>query len=176
MSLIIAPANVPNIPSGEAAVYCNAVNQYIESVTGRSWGVVETVSEEVHDYESVIFLSHMDVTELTEVKVLDQVIPATDYVWSKDGRLVLSTRPSGFRPSYGSVKVTYKHGRASAPADLVLAGIALANRFYNYVDEGGAELTSEGVGSMRYTYATGKDSATGKTFFDVIEKYRKLTV
>lgn len=176
MSVIVEPANVPNIPSGEAAMYCDAVNEYIAEVTGRNWGEPQTVTDEVHDYASIIFLKHMDVTEVTQVEVRGRVLADTDYVWSKNGRLVLSTRAAGFHPSYGSVKVTYKHGHGSVPKDLVLAGVALANQFYNYVHEGGADITAEGVGSMRYSYATGKDSATGKTFFDIIDKYRMRNV
>ena len=68
----------------------NAVNAYINRVTGRSWGATETVTE-THDYAPTIFLRHMDVTGVTSVKRdygddQETMTEDDDYRWNELGR------------------------------------------------------------------------------------------
>lgn len=160
----------------------NAVNAYIERLTGRSWGEVATVTDEEHDYEPVIFLRHMDIQSVTEVSTGNptdsSVLSASDYYVNDFGRLTLSNYPasSWSRARRDDVLVTYTHGVSTVPADLKLAALSLASDFYTYGDEGQAELGSEGIGSYRLDYKRGSNSATGSTYFGVIDSYRMRRV
>ncbi|PPG60264.1 hypothetical protein [Rathayibacter sp. AY1C5] len=159
----------------QAALAVNAVNEYVESETGRSWGEILSGTE-THDYASVIFLRHQDVITATDVEVNGSTLGDDAYSISDTGRLVLSAVRSGFRAERSAVRVTYTYGVLFPPADLKLAALALAADFYNYVGDGQKEVTSEGIGSMRLTYSTGKDTATGGLHFATISRYRTRNV
>ena len=163
-----------------AAQVVAAVNEYIESVTGRSWGAVATATE-THDYAPVVFLRHQDVTGVTEVKrgqrVDDRtVVDANNYFVNDFGRLVLSESGAGFHRTRDYVHVTYTYGVTTVPADLKLAALSLGQDFYSYASDGQTEISSEGIGSYRLQYASGSSSATGSVHFSTINRYRTRRV
>lgn len=156
--------------TNRATLVIAAVNQYVDSQTGRSWGSGTSVTE-VHDYAPVIFLRRMDVQSVTSVTINGSTVPTSSYSFSPTGRLVLSTGRLGFDARRNEVTVVYVQGSGTVPADLKLAALALASDFYNYADNNQTEVTSEGIGSMRLTYASGSGSSTGKTYFNTISGY-----
>lgn len=172
MSSIITASDLPNIPEEQRDGIADAVNAFIERTTGRVWGETSSGSEK-HDLASVIFLNNCDIIDVTGASVCGNDLEATDYTWSPTGRVSIGRREYGFRPRYNAVEIEYTYGITDVPADLKQAAIALANDFYGYAESGQKEVTSEAVGSLRYTYATGKNSAVGGVYFGVIDSYRK---
>lgn len=148
--------------SSIAAIVANAVNQWIETSTGRVWGAEATVTE-LYDASNVLWLRQMDITSIDAVKVgypsQTRSTRATDtYSWNKSGRLMLSyARGTALPPSTNDyIEVTYKHGvpAEKVPADLVLAALSVATSYYAYAfDQGGKDVIEEQIGSRRLKYA-----------------------
>jgi hypothetical protein len=165
----------------KGALVVAAVNDYIEHSTGRSWGATETVTGEMHDYAPVIFLRHQDVAGVSKVErgqgTNDRTtLAVSEYFVNNVGRLVLSENRIGFRKTRDFIHVDYTYGVSTVPGDLKLAALALASDFNTYATDGQKEVSSEGIGSYRLTYASGASSATGKVHFDTIASYRTRRV
>src|SRR4051794_5672607 len=82
---------------GEAEPVVNAVNQWIESRTGRCWGETKQVTQRF-DYKRTVWLRHMDVVSIDGVQVgvpheTPADLDAEDYFYSDLGRLTVG---SGF--------------------------------------------------------------------------------
>lgn len=149
--------------AAQAADVVNAVNAYIAQQTGRSFGAVLTVTDELHDYKPTIWLNHMDIVAITTVKigrpnVTRQTIAADAYWVNQYGRLVLAIAPP-VNPSpylYDMVVVTYTYGIAVVPDDLKLAALQLAQQYLNNVANSGQLVTMAMLGTYRLTYAEAK--------------------
>ena len=158
----------------------NAVNAYINRITGRSWGAIETVTE-LHDYAPTIFLRNMDVQSITSVKRdygSDQttLVADTDYRFNDLGRLTLSYGRASLYPALRDyIEVVYTHGVLTVPDDLKLAALALAKDFGSYATDSG-EVSSRSIGSYRLEFKHGSQTSTGQTYFDVIDGYRAARV
>lgn len=180
MSSIITTAELEQytgetLDASRAEQVVEAVNAYIERATGRVWGEV-VVTTETHDFASVIFLNNMDVVDVSELKLNDAVLEVPRYKWRDTGRVVLSTRESGFHYRYDEVEVTYTYGNLEVPADLKLAALSLASDFYTFAADGQTEVSAEGIGSLRYTYARGASTSTGATHFTTIDSFKKRSL
>lgn len=154
-----------------------AVNAYVENVTGRSFGGTKTITDEVHDAASVIFLRHADVSEVLSVKRgrgngTPTTLEADSYFVNSYGRLVLSEARNGFYRGRDYVKVSYTYGVADVPADLKLAALSIAADFYSYANDGNTMVTEIAIGSYREKVAAGQASGTGLQHFGVINRYR----
>lgn len=151
----------------------DATNEAIERATGRVWGGSVTV-EEFADFASVIFLRNMDIISVISISRGTTELPATSYKWRSNGRVVLSLSESGFHPRYDELSIRYTYGNLDVPADLKQAALSAALDAYNYVDAEGQqkEVTSEQIGSLRYTYANGSSSSTGGGYAAAIRAYR----
>lgn len=166
------------LDTARAAQVVAAVNSFIKDFTGRSFGATTTVTDELHDYAPVIFLRNQDVKTVTAVKQGNPAADATtldtsDYFANELGRLVLSESRTGFRRTRDYIRVSYTHGVTTVPDDLKLAALSLGADYYNHADSNNQELTAEGIGSYRLSYASGQNSAAGASHFDTIKRYRK---
>ena len=164
------------LDTARAAQVVAAVESYIKDFTGRSFGATTTVTDELHDYAPVIFLRNLDVTDVTEVRLGqtgDSQTTTTDFLWSDTGRVILNESRVGFRRTRDYIRVSYTHGVTTVPDDLKLAALSLAADYYNHADSNNQELTAEGIGSYRLSYASGQNSAAGASHFDTIKRYRK---
>lgn len=142
----------------KASLVVDAINGFIEEYTGRVFGEVKDFTEEM-DYSPVIFLSHMDITEVTILKIND--VEMEGYKWNQSGRVVLSASGrnySGNRHGYDSVEVTYKSGVASVPPALKMAAVQLAGDYY--ANTGTNEVSQASVGG--YTVTFGNQSGNGE--------------
>lgn len=163
--------------SGQADLVVAAVDAYVENTTGRSFGGTKTVTDEVHDSGSVIFLRHMDVIEVLSVKHGRGSGSATtlnpeSYFVNSYGRLVLGESRVGFNAYRDYVKVSYKYGVTQVPADLKLAALSVAADFYNFAAGGNVSVTEVGIGSYREKVASGQADSTGAQHFGIINRYR----
>jgi hypothetical protein len=169
------------LDDGRADQVVGAVDAYVENTTGRSFGEIKTITDEVHDAGSVIFLRHADVTEVTSVKRgrgagESTTLPTDSYYVNTYGRLVLSEARNGFNPYRDYVKVSYNYGVATVPADLKLAALSIAADFYTYAADGNVVATEVQVGSYREKVASGQGTATGVQHFGIINRYRTRNV
>jgi len=150
----------------------DGVNAEVNKRTGRVWGETETIVDEIHDYEPVIFLCNLDVTDVSAVKLgrgtNQTTLDADTYRWNGLGRLVLDTDSEDFVQNvddYDELAITYTHGTATAPDDLVLAALQLGGHMNRSIN---GEVTEESVGSFRKKYA-----AENSTTKDILDSYRK---
>jgi hypothetical protein len=182
MSSIITVADLgtytgDTLDAGRAALVVDAVNDYIETVTGRSFGEIQSGTES-HDYLPVIFLRHADVVTVTDVEYgsgsgTRTTLSPDDYFFNEVGRLVLNQgRNFHFDVHRDYLHVTYTYGSVSVPSDLKLAALSLASDYYTFAANGDSEISSEGVGSYRLQYAKGTNSATGTSHLGAIARYR----
>lgn len=168
------------LDAGRAQVIVDAVNAYIENRTGRCWGEVKTVTDEVHDIRSTTYLRKMDVTGVTTVKYgrgTGQVTaPADNYVWNASGRvnayLPIAYTASSPRAYIDGLTVTYTYGVMEVPDDLKLAALSLAADSYNHAASEQKDVKSTSVGSYSVTYATGEATSSGARYMSVIDSYR----
>jgi hypothetical protein len=157
-------------PRSLAQIVADAINQWIESSTGRVWGDEKTVTE-LYDASNVLWLRQMDITGVSSVKVgyptqTRSTRPTDTYSWNKDGRLILSyARNTALPPSTSDyIEVTYKHGVPAdqVPADLVLAALSVATSYYSFAfEQGGKDVVEEQIGSRRLKYAEGGGDGIG---------------
>lgn len=156
----------------------------IYSITGRSFGVVRTVTDESHDYAPRIYLDNMDIRSVTSVKrgsPDNYTEDTTGIQFSSEGRVTLSGA-SGHRVStsdFDDVRVSYTFGveTANVPQDLKLAALDLLNTYWK-TQEGEIvttqRLTSVSIGSYRETYAESTDvkaRTSIQNYEAVIRKY-----
>ena len=168
------------LDAGRAELVVDAVNEHVESTTGRCFGETKTATETV-DYAPVVFLSHQDVQAVTEVTFGrgsgDPTTADTDsYYVNPYGRLVLGSGPTSYTQNRDYVHVTYTYGVTTVPGDLKLAALALASDYYSYATDSGREVSSEGVGTYRLTYARGASSSSGASLAGTLERYRTRRV
>lgn len=194
MSSIITSAQVIERTGADATtgdLVAKAINQLIETATGRVWGESQTVTE-VYDAANVLWLSQMDITGVSDVKVgFPNKLPrttleASSYSFNKYGRLVLSYAPMKALPPSTSdyIEVTVTHGVPAdkIPADLILAALSLASSYYSYaIENGGNEVSEEAIGSYRIRYLDGSGSSDGTVNkksrdWQVINAYAKRLV
>jgi hypothetical protein len=164
----------------------DAVNAYVERVTGRCFGETKTVTER-YDWNRGIWLRHQDVVEITGIntgypgQVQDTYDPAGYYV-NPLGRLTYYSSPwgpsmsPGSYPAYGNwLEVTYTYGVNEVPEDLKLAALGVPAGYYNWATSGQKEIVSAHVGSYRVDYAgsarSGGASTTSDANWAVIKSY-----
>lgn len=157
MSSIITPSDLNSytpktLNTAAAKQVLDAVNAYIERVTGRCWGDSVTVTEQ-YDYASRFWLRHQDVQAVNSVKsgcpggdLVD--IDDTDYYFSPLGRLTFSSYPrrSHYAQLAGNQLI---YGVDEVPEDLKLGALGIAAGFYNWADGGQKEVSVTQVGSYR---------------------------
>ena len=173
------------------AVLSGAV-AWVETYTGRNFsGTQKTVTDEEIDVDSVtfnadratvVFLEQMDITEITSVKIDDDnVLDSEDYKFNKrTGRLVLGSflydNLSRTFNDFGTLKVTYKFGALTTPADVSEAILSIASSNWQEIVErasgslngtsGGSStagaVTTERIGDYQISYgnSTGKNSGS----------------
>ena len=130
-----------------------SVNSFIENYTGRVFGEIKDFNEEL-DYEPVIFLSHVDISEVSILKINN--VEMTGYKWNRLGRIVLSASGRGYvgkRSNYDLVEVQYKSGIPDVPAELLEAALQLASE--NFQTGGSQNVSQASVGGYSLTFAGG---------------------
>lgn len=159
-----------NDPMG--ALVVEAVNAWIENMTSRCWGESKTVTE-LQDASGVVWLDHPDVTNIVSVTTGypnqtgddRRVLPADGYYCTKEGRLTLSRgRQTALSPStldYLSIKYEYGVDEGDVPADLKLAALGIAAGYYEYVSNGGREVSRAQVGSYTVQYESSGGDGNG---------------
>ena len=167
MSVIFTAADLntytgKTLNAGVAATITSAVNQYIETQTHRCWGETKTIDER-YDWGKTLWLRHMDVTEVTAIKVgwpgqVQQTLPPSSYFFNPMGRITLfwmlagrPSSPSGYYNDY--IEVSYSYGVAVVPDDLKEAAMGVAMNCYNWATAGGKEVVATSVGSFRQQYS-----------------------
>lgn len=153
-----------------AGLVSDAVNAWIESATSRCWGETKETTE-LQNAAGVIWLDHMDVTEIEEIKVgypnTDRTEVAFDqYSFSPLGRVILSYgRQTALPPDtldYVQIKYSYGVPEADIPGDLRLAAIGIASGYAQYIINNGREVSRAQVGSYVVTYGSAAgDSGSG---------------
>lgn len=163
MTKIITAADVTDRTGADAstaALLAESINDDIERATARVWGDTKTVTE-VHDAAAVIWLGSMDITDVTSVKLgypneTGTELTASEYTWSRKGRITLSYAPLRALPPLTNdyVAVTYTCGVATddVPASLKLAALNLASSEYAHINSDGREISEESIGSYRLKY------------------------
>lgn len=163
----------------KAALIISAVNAFIESYTGRVFGEVKDFNETI-DYEPVIFLSHVDISEVSVLKINN--VEMTGFKWNRVGRIVLSASGRGYvgkRTNYDLVEVQYKSGISDVPADLLGAALQLAGDNFN--QSGTQNVSQASVGGYSLTFASvgggsGSAGSAGATnvgsFAGILNAYR----
>lgn len=176
----------PAVNDVVGALVADAVNAWVENATSRCWGEDKTVTE-LYDASGVVWLSHMDVTAVAELKMGypnedRETRDASSYSWTKSGRLILSYyRQLALPPStLDYVEVTYTYGvpEENIPADLVLATLGLATGYYEYIGNSGREVSRAQVGSYSLQFASGAGENGEKNSRDwqVINSYAQRRV
>lgn len=184
------------LDSAVAGFIVDALDGYVDRETSRSFGELQTVTE-TYDYRGLIWLRHMDITEIVSVKLgfpgqSPYEVPADGYRFNPLGRLRLNGRTIDAPVSYDEidyVEVTYKYGFTKlgytdspantaprVPADLKHAALAIAAGFYNYATEGQREVLAASIDGYREEYAGRTDQAssgknTRDSHFSVISGY-----
>lgn len=135
-----------------ATLICESINEWIEAYTGRVWGETKTFTDTL-DYEPVVFLSHIDITKVSEVKTFGNI--ETGYRVDKTtGRLLLNAygERKYSRGDFDQVEVTYTTGVEVVPSLLKTTALQLASDNYNRQDGKDANVASESVGGYSVTY------------------------
>lgn len=153
-------SGITDMDDAKAQDVINGVNKWVEDYTGRYFGEIHEVVE-THDYAPAIFLNHIDITEVTSVKVYGQDVTTETLVNRQTGRVVISK--AGYdlnisRRGYDAIEVTYKCGIQEVPTDLKIATLQLAMDNYNRKDGKDAGVTSASVGG--YSVSFGNTSST----------------
>lgn len=154
----------------------------VESITGRNFtGTPVTVTDELHDMDAftntrnnfILMLNNADVTELTSLKLNNDVVDSANYSWNSLGRIVLIgsyfDRAHRSYDDYDVVKVTYKHG-GSTPAAINEAILQIAASTYNNRVDG---VKKESIG--RYSYEVGNvagGEAVPADVLKILKSYR----
>lgn len=153
-------SGITDMDDAKAQDVINGVNKWVENYTGRYFGEIHEIVE-THDYAPAIFLHHIDITEVTSVKVYGQDVTTETLVNRQTGRVVISK--AGFdlnisRRGYDAIEVTYKSGVQDVPTDLKTATLQLAMDNYNRKDGSNAGVTSASVGG--YSVSFGNTAST----------------
>lgn len=160
MSTIITLSDFKNyigtqdINDDRATQIIAGINQWVESYTGRIWGEVREVNDDL-DFEPVVFLSHIDITQVKEVKLFGTTLTEDEYKVDKvTGRLLLSklAERKYSRDYFNQVQVKYMSGNGTVPLDLKDAVLKLTADNYNRRDDKDANVTSERLGSYSVSY------------------------
>ncbi|MFE5643246.1 hypothetical protein [Rhodococcus sp. NPDC056516] len=159
----------PGVNDAVGGLVVAAVNSWIETATSRCWGETRTVTE-LQNASGIVWLDHMDVVEVLSVTTGypnsdPHTIDSNSYYVTPEGRLVLSRgRQTSLPPStldYLSIEYTYGVAEEDVPAALVLAGLGLATGYYEYVSNGGREVSRAQVGSYTLQFAAGSSDGSG---------------
>lgn len=148
----------PAINDALGAIVADGINALIENMTSRCWGDEKTVTER-YNASVVVWLNHMDITEVTSVKTgypqQDQTTTQpSDYRWTPDGRLDLGGYSSWYnRANY--IEVTYKYGVAKekVPYDLRMAAVGMALAYAEWLQNSGRNVSRAQVGSYTLEFA-----------------------
>ena len=145
----------------KAKLIVDAVNDWVEAYTGRVFGEIREVLAKL-DYEPVVFLPHIDITEISEVKIGETVV--TGYRWNDTGRVVLSKSGrtiSGQRSRYDMVAVRYKTGTTAAlvPSAVTMAALQLAGNNFN--QQGTEQVSQASVGGYSLSFGGGSGGSNG---------------
>lgn len=138
----------------------NVLPEYIHQQTGVWFGEAKEITETL-DYERVVFLSHVPVIDVTEIKRgYGDDATALDLAnvrISKDtGRITLGYN-YGYettRRDYDEIEVKYTTGIVAVPETIKEAAKLFAAALFNDRANDGMEITSEKVGTLSRTYKT----------------------
>lgn len=159
------------------------VSDFIDTYTGRTWRGSVAVVDEEHDLptnsDGVFFLQNMDVTAVDALKIgtpfgpsYQTLTPAVDYLWNKYGRVVIPNFTTGFQTStfgnygyqtgpissYGAILVSYHYGTVTAPDQVVMACLDIAQTMYTHKGKNG--LWEERVGDYIVRYQVPTEALT----------------
>lgn len=150
-------SGIADMDDNKAQAVVDGVNQWVEDYTGRIFGEIKDVTD-VFDYAPTVFLSHVDIQEITSVKVYGEDVTTETLCNRTTGRVVIR-KYGGFainisRAGYDAIEVVYKTGMMTVPTDLKTATLQLAMDNYNRKDGKDANITSASVGGYSVTYGT----------------------
>lgn len=154
----------PALDDALAELVAGGVNAWIENVTSRSWGDEKTVTE-LYNASGVVWLRHMDVTEVVSVKTgypneTKATLDASTYYCTPQGRLVLSRgRQTALPPStLDYIEVNYKYGVApeDIPSDLTMAAMGIAMGYADWVTNSGKDVSRAQVGSYTLEFSNNR--------------------
>lgn len=170
------------LDNDQAQSAVNAINQWIETYTGRCWGEQKAVTER-YDWAPRIWLRHQDIDtsdgsmtiKLGYPNLQQSTLDKTSFFWNEWGRVTMYLQaPFQFNPSPVNndlVQITYKYGVKNVPDDLTAAALGIAATMYNWASENDFKTVSEAaVGSYRLRFGGGHGGAsssptgTGKTY------------
>ena len=188
MSSIITTAELAafmdkTLNTSQSKSIVNAINQWIETQTGRCWGDTVTVKE-TYDWKPRIWLRHQDVRHVSSIKFgypseTQVEIVTTSYRFNSLGRVSFlpyrGSRRYADYPDY--LEITYTYGTDEVPDDLKLAALGIASGFYNWATSGQREIVASQVGSYRVEYAGSSRAgastdASADTNFAIIASYK----
>jgi hypothetical protein len=166
--------------NGRAEPVVNAVNQWIESRTGRCWGETKQETRRF-GYKRTIWLRRMDIVSIDSVETgipgqTQDAVSADSYYLDDLGAVNLgSFGNSPFANIRDYIGITYTYGKVEVPDDLKLAALGIAAGYYNWATEGNKEIVSTSVGSYRVEYS-GRGNSQAKTTSDanfaIVESYK----
>lgn len=143
-----------------ATTVTNAVNQWVENRTHRCWGDTVTVTDELYQWNNVVWLRHQDIQEITAVKLgwpgqSQSTVDASAYYLNPLGRLTFySNANRNMSRLYSDyLHVSYIYGVAEVPDDLKLAALGVAAGYYNWALSGNKDVVATSVGSYRVQYS-----------------------
>lgn len=150
-------SGITDMDDNKAQAVVDGVNKWVEDYTGRIFGEIKDVTD-VFDYAPTVFLSHIDIQEITSVKVYGEDVTTETLCNRTTGRVVIR-KYGGFainisRAGYDAIEVVYKSGMLEVPTDLKTATLQLAMDNYNRKDGKNANITSATVGGYSVTYDT----------------------
>jgi len=146
--------------------FIDAVTSYIEKCTGRTFGDADTeASDKLYDGNNTDEMFIDDASEVTDVKIGDDVLASTDYLVypanrSPKTRIILPYRR--FIPGRQNITVTAKWGYGSVPDDISFATTVMVAGIINNQnsqDTDNKEIQSETIGRYSVTYKSGSSQA-----------------
>lgn len=163
-----------------------SAEKFLENRTGRKWGSSpHEVTDEVYDYEPILWLNNMDITDVTSVKLgnpqtgTPTELDSNGYNWSESGRISLGWQYGhvGDQHDYDYVQVSYKHTAGEFPADLKLALLQVIAVFYNQSEGAGRTITRERLGNLDTQYASLESSLADRPdLLGTIDSYRRYRI
>lgn len=150
-------------PDSTITARLESASAIIESYCGRTF-TSSTVTGEVHDGRTfTIWLRQPPVASVTTVVENGVTLPADDYRFYSDGRLVrlddaVPANPSWWYPYLGTVVVTYVGGYTTVPFDVRLVCVRIVERAFKAAAAWASAPV--GAGSVRSVTLAGSDSVT----------------
>lgn len=145
------------------------VSALVDTYTGRTFGQsTVTVTDELHEGAAVVWLKHVNVSDVTAISGRDKhtdswtAMDVDDYEWTALGRLDV-----GRRYRYLKVSYTYDGGGATPPPDVVQATLELAAA---EIASGPGDVSKTRIGDLEVDYRAASRST--RPAFAALDRYR----